>query len=191
MADKVLELVMSIQVGDVVAFEELSKQYAPLIRSQVSSFMAQGSYRLSESDRDDLGQEALLALYKAACSFENRGDIKFGLYAKVCIRNGLLTAVKKLSRQYLVEDDTEELDALCSNTEDPDASPEEYLIALERAETIQSFMEKQLTDYERRVFLLHLAHRTYAEIAEKVGKDVKSVANAIITARPFSTFRVL
>ena len=53
----------------------------------------------------------------------------------------------------------------------------------ERAEAIHAFIEKQLTEYERRVFSLHLAHRTYAEIAAAVGKDVKSVANAIVRVR--------
>ena len=177
-----MELINSVKVGDVVAFEQLSKMYRPLILSQVSRFMNGGAYLIPDGYRDDLYQEALLALYKAVCSFIDKDNISFGAYAKVCIRNGLVTATEKLARLYHADAEVEEVQAALDDTES-EMSPEEAVIARERVEEIHSFIEEQLTEYERKVFALHLAHRTYAEIAETVGRDVKSVANAILRVR--------
>lgn len=174
-------LLDSIQAGDMVAFEQLSAKYRPLLISTVNGIMSVGSFFLSDSDRDDLMQEALLALYKAACSYKQQDNVRFGLYAKVCIRNGIVNAAERLSRQNVSFE--ESCESVFEDTVDTDATPEEYLLAVERAEEIQLFMEKALTAYEKKVFSLHLAHRTYGEIADAVGKDIKSVANAIARVR--------
>ena len=175
------KLLGSIQAGDMVAFELLSAKYTPLLVSTVSGIMKAGAFSLSESDRDDLMQEALLALYKAARSYKSQDNVRFGLYAKICIRNGIVNAAERLSRQNASYDTA--IEPIPEDTVDTEATPEEYLIAVERADEIHSFMENELTAYEKKVFSLHLAQRTYAEIAETVGKDIKSVANAIARVR--------
>ena len=163
-----------------MAFEQLSAKYRPLLISAVNGVLSLKAFSLAECDREDLMQEALLALYKAACSYKEQDNVRFGLYAKVCIRNGALNYAEKLSRQNA---SLMEAEPVFEDTADSDATPEEYLIAMERADEIHAFMEKNLTAYERKVFSLHLAQRTYAEIAETVGKDIKSVANAIARVR--------
>ena len=181
MSDEIVKLIGSVRAGDMVAFDMLYGMYRPLLRSSVTRVLGMGCFRLVESDRDDLMQEALLSLYKAACSFNDQDNVRFGLYAQICIRNSLLTAAKKLSRQVITTVDY--ADDVFEDTVDPEGTPEERVIANERAEEIHAFLEEQLTAYERRVFSLHLSQRTYAEIAEIVGKDIKSVANAIVRAR--------
>ena len=89
-------------------------------------------------------------------------------------------AAEKLSRQSRSISD---IDPVFEDTIDTDATPEECLLATEKAKEVHAFMENELTAYERKVFLLHLAQRTYAEIAESIGKDIKSVANAIARVR--------
>ena len=182
MSEDLKNLIESVKAGDVIAFEKLSSRYAPLVRSETAHLMTARGGRLSVSDSEDLCQEALLALYKAVCSYKENDSMAFGLYAKICIHNCLITAARKLER-YSTENSDEEYEALLSETEDPDASPEEYVLAAERMEEIHAFMNGQLTEYENRVFSMHLSHRTYAEIAEAVGRDVKSVANAIGRAK--------
>ena len=180
LTDEILKLIGSVRAGDMVAFEQLSAKYRPLLISSVNGVIAVGSFSLADCDREDLMQEALLTLYKAACSYKEQDNVRFGLYAKVCIRNGVLSSAEKLSRQNV---SLAEVEPVFEDTADTDATPEEYLIAVERADEIHAFMEKNLTAYERKVFSLHLAQRTYAEIAETVGKDIKSVANAIVRVR--------
>ena len=181
MSDEIVKLLGSVRAGDMVAFDMLYGMYRPLLRASVSRVLQMGCFRLGESDRDDLMQEALLSLYKAACSYNEQDKVKFGLYAQICIHNSLITAAKKLSRQVITT--VEYPETVFEDTVDPNGTPEERIIASERADEIHAFMEEQLTAYERRVFSLHLSQRTYAEIADIVGKDIKSVANAIVRAR--------
>lgn len=181
MSDEITKLIGSVRAGDMVAFDMLYGMYRPLLRSSVSKVLKMNCFRLGDSDWDDLMQEALLSLYKAACSYNEQDNVQFGLYAQICIRNSLLSAAKKLSRQIVTTVDYAEV--VFEDTADPEGTPEERLIASERAEEIHAFLEEQLTAYERKVFSLHLSQRTYAEIADIVGKDIKSVANAIVRAR--------
>ena len=181
MSDEITKLIGSVRAGDMVAFDMLYGMYRPLLRSSVTRVLKMSCFRLGDSDWDDLMQEALLSLYKAACSYNEQDNVQFGLFAQICIRNSLITAAKKLSRQIITTVDYAE--AVFEDTADPEGTPEERMIASERAEEIQAFLEEQLTAYERRVFSLHLSQRTYAEIADIVGKDIKSVANAIVRAR--------
>ena len=178
--EKLLNLIGSIRAGDMVAFEQLSQQYLPLILSVVNAVISRNYTTISMSDKDDLMQEALLAIYKAARTYKQDGNVSFGAYAKACVRNGVMNAAEKLSHQSF---SGSVIEPVFEDTVDSDFTPEEYLIAIERASEIHEFMEKELTPYERKVFLLHLAQRTYAEIAGIVGKDIKSVANAIARVR--------
>ena len=178
--EELIKYIGSIRAGDMFAFEQLSQQYRPLLVSTVNATLANGSISIGASDRDDLMQEALLALYKAACTYKEQDNVSFGLYAKICVRNSVYKAAEKLSRQNRSISD---IDPVFEDTMDTDATPEECLLATEKAKEVHAFMENELTAYERKVFLLHLAQRTYAEIAESIGKDIKSVANAIARVR--------
>ena len=178
-----MSLIASVKAGDVIAFEKLSERYFPLVRSEAARVISARGGRLSVSDTDDLCQEASFALYKAACSYRENDKMAFGLYAKICIHNCLITAAKRLERPSLVASEEGVYETAVSEAEDPDASPEQYVLATERMSEIHSFMNGALTDYERRVFSMHLSQRTYSEIAETVGRDVKSVANAIVRAK--------
>lgn len=180
-ADEISKLIGSVRAGDTVAFEVIASRFRPLLISTVNGVMSVRAFSLSDSDRDDLMQEALLALYKAVCSYKEQDKVRFGLYAKVCIRNGVINAAEKLSRQNASIAECGE--PIFEDTVDTDASPEEYIIASEKADEIQAFMESNLTAYERKVFSLHLAQHTYGEIADTVGRDIKSVANAIARVR--------
>lgn len=183
-SDGLSELLSSVKAGDVIAFEELSEAYAPLINSEVSRVVSVNGELWVACDAEDLRQEALLALYKSACSYKENDKVSFGLYAKICIHNCLVTVAKRLTRESLKLDLTDPLgDTVLEDTEDPEASPEMFLVASERMNEIQNFIENQLTGYERQVFALHLAHKTYAQIATELDRDVKSVANALTRVR--------
>lgn len=177
-----IELLNSVKVGDVIAFEKLAdvkNGYGKLLEKEVSSFFA--SYRLAKSDLEDLRQEALFALYNAACSYKDNDNVTFGLYAEICIDHRLIDVARKLAKAYseVVESTDDDEEPCTELLEDTEASPEMHLIASERMREIQHFIETELTDYEKRVFSRHLAHRDCADIAAEVGKDVKSVYNAV------------
>ena len=84
-----------IQSGDESAFEAIREQYAALLLSTVSKMMP----GLPDAEFEDLMQEATLALYHAALRFKpDQEKVTFGLYAKICVRNRLISAIRKLRR---------------------------------------------------------------------------------------------
>jgi len=183
--------VKKIKSGDREAFDNIARKYSPLIDS-----MYQRYYLISLKygymiDEDDFKQEAAIALYNAAMTFENKKnvhdkEITFGLYAKICIRNNLISLLRKnknkLQSEYIPE--TEILEGFAVfNPKDIELNPEEQLIERESYELLIGQINRILTDYEKSVFELYVDDngkgKTYKEIAVLLGRSEKSVDNAI------------
>lgn len=169
------DLLVMIKGGDMSAFDELSAKYHPLIASEAEkAYKNSGDY----AEKDDLEQEAMIALYSAACSYsENDSHVTFGLYAKICIHNRLVSYMRK-HRNYarntiLQEEDSE------ANYVSGEAAPEAVLLANEDIKRIKKLLADGITEYEKRVFSLYLADYSYADISKIVGRDIKSVDNAV------------
>nr|MBQ4318890.1 hypothetical protein [Clostridia bacterium] len=80
------------------ALDELITMYAPMLTQTVAKY----AWRLgSGGDIDDLRQEAVIALYKAARTYREGIGVTFGLYAKVCINNRLKVVLRKLTCRYV------------------------------------------------------------------------------------------
>lgn len=174
------DLLLQAQGGDQKAFEELLDRYAPLIDSMTRQFSANPTF--SVQDREDLRQEALVAFYRALTQFDtDRGQVQFGLYAKECIRNRLISHLRTLKRhgQVLSLEESETVDEHPSDSENPAdrmAEEEAYLALCRQVSGI-------LSDYENRVWWLYLSGRTAKEVAVLMGCDEKSVQNAIYRIR--------
>ena len=152
------ELILAVRSGDSQAFDRLCELYAPLIGSLVSS--ADEQYRKYGSEAEDLGQEASLALYRAAMSYRlDQSDVTFGLYAKICIRNRLISAGRRLIRYYNAR----------TATAKSAARP------VREAGSVGSHAVLTPDLYSRGY--------SYARIAKEVGRSDKSVDNAICRIR--------
>ena len=78
MDEKLAECLKKVKSNTPCAFDELSQIYRPLILSMVDGF--ESSMPQNSQNRDDLLQEANLALYKAAMSYdEGQNAVTFGL----------------------------------------------------------------------------------------------------------------
>lgn len=163
----------AVKKGDKSAFENVLKSFEPLILSEASKMVAKNPEFAGEEE--EFRQEGRLALYDAAVKYEENGAVTFGLYAKICIHNRLISYLRKLvSRRRKAERvATRELD------EARDNGAEELIVALESNGRLRKFIDENTTPYERRVFTLYVQRLTYAEIAKQLGKDEKSVDNAI------------
>ncbi len=166
---------ISIRNGDKTAYAELLNQFDPLIKSEVGDCIR----RLpagSEFDSEELAQEAMLALYKAALSYVSDKNVTFGLYAKICIHNRLVSCARKISAQHRKRMRDEKRNSFReSGTE----SAEERFLAQARTADVEKMLERETSELERRIFSLYLEKKSYAEISEIVGRDIKSVGNAI------------
>ncbi len=171
-------LIFQAKQGKQDAFERLLENYRPLISSLVKSTVSE--FPFSDSDYEDLYQEAAILFFRAIQHYDTeQDDVAFGLYAKICIRNGLLTLAKKLGRR------PQPLPLEGEETVEPAESGDlsDRLVEEESYRALHASIRASLTPYENRVWWLYLAGRTAKEIAAQLGRDEKSVQNAVFRIR--------
>ncbi len=160
------------------AFEKMLDRYAPLIKSCVA--------RISEDEAarpfaDDLAQEATVVFYNSILTYDTeQTEVEFGLYAKICIMNALISQLRMLKRRVTEPlADTEEVDLFVHGSEDPS----ENILEQERVTALYSVIRKHLSPFEYRVWRYYMSGHTAKEIGELVSKDEKSISNAIYRIR--------
>ena len=174
----IAERIEKIRNGQQEAFSSLLTQYRPLIESLVSRFCSDIT---DDGSREDLRQEAIMSFYHAILSFDlDQTEVEFGLYAKICISNTLISQMRIRKRRE-VEFLTESLSTDCFVHDSED--PEGRLLEQERVKALYSVIRKNLSDFEYRVWQAYMSGRTAAEIGVLVQKDEKSVSNAIYRIR--------
>lgn len=165
--NETLSLISELQSGDEKDFSRLIEIYEPLILHMVSS--ATERLRDIGGEPDDLRQEAIIALYKAASSYDvEQSEVTFGLYAKICIKNRLISVARRLSR---------------ASKAAVAAKKEPVRTATQRRVDIPEELLSHLSEYERSVWRLYLLGASYADMAKRLGKDEKSIENALYRIR--------
>ncbi len=167
----VLHQIAELKAGNEQAFAPLQEQYAALLLSMVSKVMTNHP----DAEFEDLMQEATLALYHAAIRFDlGQEQVTFGLYAKVCIRNRLISAIRKLRRQ----------SHRAGNMSQPAPTPiEKKSIRRAKMGDLDALVDTLFSDLEREVYRLYLQGCSAAQIAEALGRSAKSIDNAIYRMR--------
>lgn len=164
------ELLRKTRDGENDAFSEIAEQYRPLIESCIYHYVDRFDY-------DELEQEALIALYRAACSYDPAvNNVSFGLYAKICINNSLISLLRS-SKKFDVAS-TQALDTSDSEYEILDPSVD--YINKESFLALDSFVKKSLSAYEYSVFRLYIEGYRFKEIARMLHRTDKSVEGAVM-----------
>ncbi len=156
-------LLNSIRSGDGKAFEKLINAYRPMLASAVSRCMANGSF--DEGESEDLFQEASAAFYRASLTYKENESVTFGLYARICIKNALTDAVKRLNKE------------VNQTGFDTGVGFDDGGLCLTDG------LEKLLSPVEKKVIELRLCGHSNEAIANAIGKDRKSVENALYRIR--------
>ena len=176
---EVTALLTAVKGGDSAAFANLLDTYRPMLTSRVRCFTNDGA------EGKELFQEATLALYRAALSYQVGRGVTFGAFARVCVANALVSARRRSHSTALLS-----LDQLCEEGAAPIAEAGDVaddLITREEVAELCRVARATLSKYEMQVFVPYINGYTPRSIAEMVGKDEKSVANAI--ARALSKLR--
>jgi RNA polymerase sporulation-specific sigma factor len=171
----IIELVLQARQGDEDAFLQICHQYKNLLDSLSRRYsdMCPAEY----GSLDDFSQEARVALYNAVNRYDAEGQrVTFGAFAKTCIRNRLVSYVRKLSSKKRKKG---EGDAGIAHS----WSVQDTVVRRELGEKLISLAEGILSKYEMKIFSYYLEDRCAQEIASLVGKDEKSVNNAIYRIR--------
>lgn len=166
MEKRLAKLIEDVKSGNESAFSEICEDFAPLMRSQVSKLFGD-----NPSEYDDRLQDAAMALYNAIVSFDLTQDkVTFGLYAKICIRNRLISIKRKEKKNNKKAAPYLPVENQMQGT-GRGASREK----LEDNEKVIS----ELSSYEKSVLKLYLNGHSYREIGLALNKSEKSVDNAL------------
>lgn len=173
-------LIEMARAGNAHAVHELVDRYRGLARYRASSYFLVGG------DRDDVVQEALIGLYKAIRDYDPRRGASFRSFAELCITRQILTAIKTATRQkhsplntYVsLEGDDGEQD-LCVADATESVDPLQRLVVNDNLRRLNDLFDAVLSELESDVLELYVEGRSYQEIAERLGRHVKSVDNAI------------
>ncbi len=171
------KLIKLAKNGDNKASDTIVKRYDNLIKKIVRKYIYAGN--------DDLYQAGALGLCSAINNFD--GVSIFESFAYTCINNAIRSELRKNNskkNQPLIDyvpltgygdGDTDKTAVLV----DSNMGPEDVCLDNERKSEIESNIEKVLSELEYNIFALFLQDYSYAEIGAKIGKDDKSVDNAL------------
>ncbi len=172
------ELVELYNCGVQDAFGELSVRYILVIRNRSA-----GLYNMGV-EAEDLFQEGLIALHTAARTYRDGEGVSFSAYASRCIRNRLISAVRKVnSDKNRINNNTVSLDYRDDGQCDPQSEPERLLMADEGIKELMELAHDNLSDMEMRVLALYIDGKSYEEISGKLGIPIKSCDNAMQRVR--------
>ena len=174
--EKLSGLVMKVKQNDTVGFVELLGMFSGTISNLAKSF------GLPSSEYEDLCQEARMALYRAAVSY-NPESAKFSTYALTCMSNAMISFVRKYSSQNVQ-------DVLCTSLEEVSFGEgqntqdvHDILSANEFEKMLETSGFAGLSAYERRVMGMKLSGLKVSGIAKKLDKKPKSIENTLFRAR--------
>ncbi len=168
------ELLRKIKKGNTDCFQQLTKHYLPTINYFLSVL------NCSENDREDLTQEALMALYSAAGVYDFSSS-SFSTFASVCIKRSIISSLRRFSGKKNIPQSV--IVALDENTIDSEQNPESTVINKESYIHFSDKIKLSLSSFEYSVLTAYLRYGSYTDIANSLGVSVKDVNNALQRAR--------
>lgn len=169
------ELIFKARQGDKYAQEAILNRYSNLVQAIAARFFLRGG------ENDDLVQEGMVGLYSAVNGFEG-GGANFSSYAYACIRNAVVSAIKKsLGAKNAALNDFVPIVEV--GEEISPVSPEDEVIKRENRREFLQKISKILSSTEFKIIVMHLDGMPVAEISAATGKTQKSVSNALSRAK--------
>ncbi len=182
-----IELVARFQSGCQDALQVVITRYRRFARAKARSYFLVGA------DSDDVEQEALIGLYKAARDFRPEHQSSFRAFAELCITRQIITAIKTATRQkHQALNQYVSISGGRSNDDSTDrtvdelihvhrhgSDPAEQIVADERFGVMRERMAEALSGLEVDVLTLYVEGKSYQEIGDHLGRHVKSIDNAL------------
>ncbi len=179
------DLVLKAQSGDLDAEETLMRKYKETVKIKAKM------YYMAGADEDDVVQEGMIGLLKAIRQYDADKETSFGTFAGICITRQIISAIRSADRDKHkalntsvslsdpLKDESGEMtveDTLRTNMAE---NPETLLVMKDIAGYILHNGDNILSDLEMEVLSEVLKGRSHEEIAEKLGKNSKSIDNAL------------
>jgi RNA polymerase sporulation-specific sigma factor len=179
-----IELVALSQRGCDDALAALIERYRRFARAKARGYFLVGA------DRDDVEQEALIGLFKAARDFRPEHNASFRAFAELCITRQIITAIKAATRlkhqalnQYVSISPRSSEEAgpppVDVHPTLPEHDPAEGVVAAERFGAMRRRLSEVLSPLEIEVLVPHVDGCSYQEIADRLDRHTKAVDNAL------------
>ena len=180
------ELVEMARTGDDQAIELLLNRYRHYARAKARS------YFLAGADKEDIVQEGMIGLYKAIRDFQSDKNTAFRAFAELCMTRQIITAIKTATRQKHIplnsyvslnkpapdeEDDARSLEESLETRTLSD--PADLVVSAEEIANIRASVGRVLSTFETEVLQLYMDGKSYQQIADMLGRHVKSIDNAL------------
>ncbi len=177
--------IQEIKNGNIDALNKIMERYKSYVYLKAKPFFLVGA------EREDIIQEGMIGLFKAIKGYNFEKDVSFKIFADLCIRRQIMTAIKASTRQkhiplnsYLSLNKTvfdEEDDRAVIEMLDIDSVPDplDTITTKETYQKIGSTMSEVLSDFEQKVFSEYINGESYADIAKKINSHPKAVDNAV------------
>lgn len=180
------DLAARFQAGDSDALTVLLERYRRFARAKARGYFLIGA------DNDDIEQEGMIGLYKAARDFRPDRQASFRAFAELCVTRQVITAVKTATRrkhqplnQYVSisgvrgGDDPAERNVEEMLHDHYETDPADEIVSRERMAAMRQSMADMLSGLEVEVLRLYVEGKTYQEISDHLGRHVKSIDNAL------------
>lgn len=169
----------AIRAGNSSVENEFIRRKQKLVKAVVRSLFIYGG------DMEDLIQEGMLGLLSAIRTFNPQKGFAFDTYAAKCIKHEALNAIEKAKKDVILNggqsiedlfDDKDGFDVIKSGDND---NPEYIVIGKLNQSIFTDAINATLNEHEKFVLQYYLRGFSYAGIAEKLGKSVKSIDNSL------------
>lgn len=180
------ELALRFQTGDTAALEALVQRYRRFARAKTRTYFLVGA------DAEDVEQEGLIGLYKAARDYRTDRQSSFRAFAELCVTRQVISAIKAATRQkhqplnrYVSisgvrgSDDPSEGTVEELLDDHRSADPADEVVSQEQIANIRRSMAENLSTLEVEVLRLYVEGKSYTEIGSHLGRHVKSIDNAL------------
>jgi RNA polymerase sporulation-specific sigma factor len=180
------ELVGCFQQGEACALEVLIQRYRRFARAKTRTYFLVGA------DADDIEQEGMIGLYKAARDYRGDRQSSFRAFAELCVTRQVISAIKAANRQKHQPLNRYVSISGVRGSDDPSegaveellddhraADPAEEVVSQEQIEVIRRSMTENLSSLEVEVLRLYVEGKSYHEIGSHLGRHVKSIDNAL------------
>lgn len=179
------DIVEAAKFGNSSALEYIINRYKNYVKSKAKTYFLIGA------DRDDIVQEGMIGLYKAIRDYDRDKLASFKSFAEICITRQIITAIKTATRQKHIplnsyislskpiyeEDSDRTLIDIIEAAKVID--PMELFIGRERLQNIEEKLGELLSELEAEVLSRYIQGKSYIEIAEEMGREPKSIDNAL------------
>ena len=147
-------------------------------------------YFILGADKEDVIQEGMVGLYKAIRDYRPDKEASFISFAELCINRQIISAIKAAGRQKHIplntsismdkpvtgeDEDYTYLDFLSKTG----GNPEDEVIGRENLKILEREILSNLSKMEQQVLGHYLRGRSYTQIAKLMGKEEKSIDNAL------------